>query len=269
MATNKYDLHTAEYSVSGWDAILSADMEALDEIINSRVIGQLGETVAAYQALYLAADGKWYKAQADGTKQPAQGLAVESGDADDEIRIYRLGEAENEDWTWTIGPVYLDADTAGALTQTRPARYPQLIGYAVSATVLYLFPLSLELTVAGSSGGLVRRAVEKAVAITASATVACGLAIPSGARLLGAQFRVDAALAETWDADYSGGSSTALVAAGEVAKNTKKNVLHDAEIASGATDIVFSPNAGGSFTAQGQITVIAYYEELVALEDAA
>lgn len=266
MATNKYDLHTAEYSVSGWDAILTADMEALDEIINSRVVGQLGETVAAYQPLYLAADGKWYLAQADGTKQPAQGLAVEGGDADDEVRIYRLGEAENEEWTWTPGPVYLDADTAGALTQTRPAQYPQVIGYAVSATVIYLFPLSLELATRGSSGGLVRRAVEKAVEITATATVNCGLAIPSGARLLGAQFRVDAALAETWDADYSGGSSTALVAAGEVAKNTKKNVLHDAEIAGNATDIVLSPNAGGSFTAQGQITVVAYYEELEEME---
>lgn len=33
MATNKFDLHTAEYSVSGWDTILAADMEVLDEII--------------------------------------------------------------------------------------------------------------------------------------------------------------------------------------------------------------------------------------------
>ena len=137
MTTSRYDLHTIDYSVQGWDSILATDMEKLDDIIPTRSIVTLGETVAAYDALYLkAADSKWYKAQADGTKQPSLGLACESGALDDEIRLHRVGEITNTSWAWaTIGaPIYLDPTTAGALTQTRPASNIQLVGYALSAT---------------------------------------------------------------------------------------------------------------------------------------
>jgi len=84
MTTEKYDLHTADYSVQGADAILTSDMEQLDDVIPSRIIGTLGETVAAYKALYLkASDGKWYKAQANGVKQPCLGISVEGKDVGD------------------------------------------------------------------------------------------------------------------------------------------------------------------------------------------
>ena len=137
MTTSRYDLHTIDYSVQGWDSILATDMEKLDDIIPTRSIVTLGETIAAYDALYLkAVDSKWYKAQADGIKQPTLGLACESGALDDEIRLHRMGEITNTSWSWAnIGsPIYLDPTTAGALTQTQPASNPQLVGYALSAT---------------------------------------------------------------------------------------------------------------------------------------
>ena len=137
MTTEKYDLHTIDYSVQGWDAIMAADMEKIDDMIPTRIIGTLGETVTAYQALYLkAADSKWYKAQANGAKQPCQGLAVEGGDASDEIRIHRMGEIINAGWAWATvgGAIYLDPSTVGALTQTPPSANIQVIGYALSAT---------------------------------------------------------------------------------------------------------------------------------------
>lgn len=137
MTTEKYDLHTIDYSVQGWDAILADDMEKLDDVVPSREIVTLGETVTAFQALYQkASDSKWYKAQSDGTKQPCQGLALEGGVLDGQIRIHRMGEITNASWAWgTIGaPIYLDASTAGALTQTAPSDNIQIIGYAMSAT---------------------------------------------------------------------------------------------------------------------------------------
>jgi hypothetical protein len=78
MDNDKYDLHTIDYSVQGWDSILAADMEIINDNIPTRIIGTIGETVLAYEALYLkTSDSKWYKAIADGVKQPCQGLAVE------------------------------------------------------------------------------------------------------------------------------------------------------------------------------------------------
>jgi hypothetical protein len=136
MPTEKYDLNTIDYSVQGWDSVLATDMEKLDDVIPSREIVLLGETVTAYQALcFNAVDSKWYKAQANGTLQPAHGLALEGGDDDDEVRIHRMGKITNAGWDWaSLGdPVYLDPDTAGELTQTPPESNKQFIGYALSA----------------------------------------------------------------------------------------------------------------------------------------
>ena len=270
MTTEKYDLHTIDYSVQGWDLILAADMEMLDAIIPTRIIITLGETVAAYESLYLNPDGKWYLAQADGALQPAHGLACEGGDADDEIRLHRMGEIENEAWAWAIigGPVYLDPDTPGALTQERPADNIQIIGYALTATKIIVIPPQDSAVVRGSSGGLKRKIAEIQAAITADAEIEMTLSIPAGARLLGAQFRVDEALAtgETWCAAYSGGSETALVIDAAVDQNTKMNVMHAAEITDDVTNITITKTGGGAFTAQGAITAIVYYEEFNEME---
>ena len=137
MTTPKFDLHTIDYSVQGWDAILATDMEKIDDSIPTRLVIKLGETVAPFKALYLnTADNKWYKAQANGVKQPCWGLSIETGDAEDDIRIHRMGEITNPAWAWAnIGsPIYLDPTTPGELTQTKPAINIQIIGYALEAT---------------------------------------------------------------------------------------------------------------------------------------
>lgn len=274
MTTPKYDLHTIDYSVQGWDAIMAADMEKLDEIIPARLIGTLGETVAAHEALYLdPADGKWKLAQADGAKQPCLALAVEGGDDEDEVRLHALGEITDEAWAWDQGkPVYLSADTPGALTQARPAANAQIIGYAVNATTIYKYPYVISQATAGSSGGLVRKTAEGVGEIIADSEIEIPLGIPSGARLLGAQFRVDEALAvgETWRAEYSGGADRLLVEDAEVAQNTKVNVMHEGvlDITSAETNIVITKTGGGNFTAQGAIKVVVYYEEFIEMESA-
>ena len=139
MTTDKFDLHTIDYSVQGWDTIMASDMEQIDAAIPTRLIVTLGESVVPFQALFLDLDdslGRWSLAQADGTKQPCWGLAVEAGDEDDQIRIHRMGEITNPAWSWAnIGePIYLSPSTPGALTQTKPALNIQIIGYALETT---------------------------------------------------------------------------------------------------------------------------------------
>jgi hypothetical protein len=145
MVTEKFGLHTIEYSVQGWDAIMNTDMEQLDDAIPSRILGTLGEAVTAYQCLYLkAADSKWYKAQADGAKQGEIGLALEAGGAEDSIRIYKMGEVTNAGWAWATvgGAIYIDPSTAGAMTQTNPVSFSQMVGRALSATKMLVLPES-------------------------------------------------------------------------------------------------------------------------------
>jgi len=140
MGTEKYDLYTIDFGVQGWDALLTSNFEKLDAVIPSRILGTLGETVAAYDALYLKSDGKWYKAQADGSKQPCLGIAMESGAADDQIRVFRVGKVTNSGWSWTTpgNPLYLSPTTAGEITETKPSSNVQVVGYVLSSTEIIL-----------------------------------------------------------------------------------------------------------------------------------
>jgi hypothetical protein len=116
---------------------------------------------------------------------------------------------------------------------------------------------------------------EAVASITASTSVAISLAIPSGVRLVGAQLRVDSALAagDLWDAAYSGGSLTGITTGQAVAKNTKVNALYNTNLATditvSTTNIAITKNGGGSFTAQGSIRALVYYEALTTLGNAA
>ena len=148
MTTARFGLHTIDYSVQGWDAILAADMEIIDAVIPSRELVVLGETVVPYQAAcFAAADSKWYKAKADGILQPAHGLFLEGGDEDDEVHLFRMGLITNAGWAWaSLGePIYLDPSTAGAMTQTPPGANRQIMGYAISATSMLVVPTPSEI----------------------------------------------------------------------------------------------------------------------------
>jgi len=199
MDNDKYGLHDVLYGVQGWDAIMATDMQIINDQMPTRIIGTLGETVVAYQALYQkAADSKWWKAKADGAKQPCQGLAVEGGDADDEIRIHRMGEITDVSWAWgTIGaPIYLDASTAGALTQTAPPDNVQIIGYAKSATTMIVILGVLNVGIQKfSQGGTIYKSdgiVDAANIIIWEAPFACTVTNVKGYRVGGTGATVNA-----------------------------------------------------------------------------
>ena len=124
---------------------------------------------------------------------------------------------------------------------------------------------------AASDGTLYAQGSEAAADIEADASTTIHVNVPSGAKILGVQLRVDTALAggELWDAAYSGGTTQAIVSGAAVAQYTKINKFFDENaataIASSEVDIAITKNGGGNFTAQGTISAIVYYQEFTAL----
>jgi len=135
MTLSNYNLYEIDLGVAGWDALFNTNMQIIDSLMPGRVVNTYGESITVGQAGYIKSDGLIWLAQADGTKQPAYGLAYESGSASDEKRIQTIGRMTNTSWAWNTGQyVYLDPTTAGNLTQPAPGSNVQRIGIAVSAT---------------------------------------------------------------------------------------------------------------------------------------
>lgn len=122
-----------------------------------------------------------------------------------------------------------------------------------------------------SDGALYTQGSEAAADIEADTSTTIHVNVPSGAKLLGVQLRVDTALVggETWDAAYSGGSTQAIASGAAVAQYTKVNKFFDENadtaIIGSDVDVAITKNGGGSFTAQGTISAIVYYQAFIAL----
>ena len=141
MSTDKYELEEVAYGTPGWNGILTANHQKVDDNLHTFLLITLGETVLASEALYISTDGKWYKAKADVQRQPSWGLAVDAGVLDDVIRLQRIGPFEDLTWTWNPGvAVWLDPTTPGDLTQVKPALNAQFMGMAFEATIVHLQP---------------------------------------------------------------------------------------------------------------------------------
>jgi len=127
-------------------------------------------------------------------------------------------------------------------------------------------------TAEGGTASMNIKTVRQVVTLTGAAT-STTINLPSGAMLLGASFNVDTAVVtsaatNTWDADYTGGSTTNLVAAGALgAQNTKANKLIVPEIASAQTNIEFDAPGAETFSS-GAIEVVAYYIDQTSLANA-
>jgi hypothetical protein len=111
-----------------------------------------GATVALYDVLYEGADGEWYHADADASAtMPALRMAVGAGVDGGAVNTITRGVVRFDTWTWTIGmPIYVSTEGASrnntttfTITQTAPSGeldVIQIVGYALSATVMYFDP---------------------------------------------------------------------------------------------------------------------------------
>lgn len=129
----------------------------------------------------------------------------------------------------------------------------------------------------GTTGGFNVKIAEATGTATAAATFDIEVDIPSGARILGCQLRVDTALTSsdggtTWSAAFIDGSTSAVAAGAAFAQNTKVNTMYNAnaanDIASAETDIRVTCDGGKTFVADGQVKAIVYYEDFTAMGDA-
>jgi len=112
-------------------------------------IDTVGEIVTAGQALYLKADGKYWKALATGiATMPGKVLAMAGIAADAAGNLLHLGYFRHDAWDFTVGNgtanlLYVDRATGGLVTQTPPATagdQVQVIGYCVTADIIFFTP---------------------------------------------------------------------------------------------------------------------------------
>jgi hypothetical protein len=107
-----------------------------------------GETVALRDVLYQkSADSEWYLADADAlATMPVMRMAVGAGTDGNPVNTIVRGVVRYDTWTWTPGqPIYVSTTgtTGNTLTQTAPSGESdviQIVGYALSATVMYFDP---------------------------------------------------------------------------------------------------------------------------------
>jgi hypothetical protein len=120
--------------------------------------------------------------------------------------------------------------------------------------------------ITGTTGGFTRQLSEAVSAALSGATGSIAVNVPSGARILGVQLRVDTAITsdnatKTWAADYVNTPTTAITSGQVFDANTKFNAIHPAyEITTGTVTITITA-AAGSFTG-GVVRAIVYYESL-------
>ncbi len=110
-------------------------------------LGTAGENLIIGNLVYIKSDGKYWKAKGNSaTTVPAVGIATETINADNPGSILKYGFLRNDAWNWTVGGVlYVSEATGGLITQTKPAtsgNQVQIVGYALSATVIFFNPNS-------------------------------------------------------------------------------------------------------------------------------
>ena len=129
--------------VDNIDMIPDSDHSATGNVSDSI---NAGETIAAFESVYLKSDGEWWKTDADelGKVEGMLAIALESGTDGNALNVAIAGSYVRDDtWAWTIGaPIYISA-TAGALTQTKPALTRE-VGIAITADVIKFAPQERE-----------------------------------------------------------------------------------------------------------------------------
>lgn len=118
---------------------MSYDLDPFIEGGGIRYNGIAGEALAQYQVVYVAGDGRWYRADADvPTSVPVVGLTMDPAVVSQKCRILIKGVVQNINWTWTEGQYLYLSQTIGAMTQTAPtgAARAQIVGAAITSTII-------------------------------------------------------------------------------------------------------------------------------------
>lgn len=137
------------------DSSISSSGLSLDTTLDSSGITlsfTAGENLIAGDICYLKSDGKFWKANStDNTKIPCTTMATATILADASGIFLFLGTLKDGTLSLTVGGNIYVSTTDGTITQTAPSssgNIVQVIGIALSATVIYFNPNSVTVEVA-------------------------------------------------------------------------------------------------------------------------
>ena len=141
--SEKFDLDLTDYGLVGWNGILKGSIQAIDTYMQERIVGSLVTAVSKGEVVYWdSSEAKYSLSKASVGLVPAVGLAVEAASpstANFDVRILRVGYISNSGWSLATGSlIWVAPATLGGITVTKPAAFAQRIGYATSATQIYV-----------------------------------------------------------------------------------------------------------------------------------
>ncbi len=185
-----------------------------------------------------------------------------------DVRVYQSGAYS---WSSTSGA----GGTRDTVLSRQGAGVVQ-VGTSAANTAGSLWATTLQNTssTANTGGGYGRTFSEATTGAMSGATASIAVNVPSGARLLGVQLRVDTLItsgaATSWSAAYATGATQSITTGQVFTKNTQVNTMFNTnaatDITTGTTTITITPNTG-TFTA-GVIRAVCYWEQFVAMSAA-
>lgn len=134
--SNKYRFEELSYGTVGWNAILEANFDLTEQYLQTYLRYQVasGETISSGEFVCIH-DEKFKLALANGVRQPAVGITIESGVSGEYIRAQRCGAYTNAGWNLAAsGEVWLSDSVQGGIRQTAPASNAQVLGCAIAQT---------------------------------------------------------------------------------------------------------------------------------------
>lgn len=141
--TSKYELELVSYGVTGWNAILSSNVQKIDDYMQTYVVVTAQETIAVSKLVEVRTDGV-YKALTtlSGVDYQPLGFAIETATSGNSIRVQIIGLYENTGLTLVAGTrYYTSRDTAGEITSAvvvSGTNSQDYIGIAVSTSGIVL-----------------------------------------------------------------------------------------------------------------------------------
>ncbi len=103
-----------------------------------------GENLAFGDSVYMKADGKFWKTDADAAAtMPCVALAAATILADAAGTFLKIGYIRKDAWNWTVGAGIYVSTTTGELTETAPSANSdeiQVVGHAHAADIMYFNP---------------------------------------------------------------------------------------------------------------------------------
>ena len=138
--TKHNNLEVPDGGVQNWDTSMNENFELIE--LGPTIKATAGPSLAISKVVYMNLSERLELAISPaGSCNASQFLGFTTTAINTEVDGYvqTLGNHKHPDWVFTPGPVYLDASTAGDVTQTEPAT-ATMVGFAIGTNELVIRP---------------------------------------------------------------------------------------------------------------------------------